>query len=76
MVYSGVLNVRKDEPEIYFDGSAEDFSAFLSKNAADRSKNYYSVKTENGKVLESRFSVSRRLLKGTECGGVYPEKNL
>lgn len=72
MVYSGVLKARKDEPNICFDGSAEDFSAFMSNIAVDRSKNYYSVKIKNGKVCECRFSVSRRLLKGAECGGLYP----
>ena len=74
IVYSGVLKAHRDEPEICFDGSAEDFSAFMSNIAADRSKNYYTVKIENGKVSESRFSVSRRLLKGAECGGVYIRK--
>lgn len=74
MKYSGVLKARRDEPEICFDGSAEDFSAFLSNIVVDKSKNYYTVKIENGKVSESRFSVSRRLLKGAECGGTYIRK--
>lgn len=74
MKYSEVLKARKDEPEICFDGSAEDFSAYLSNIAVDKSKNYYTVKIENGKVSESRFSVSRRLLKGAKCGGVYIRK--
>lgn len=74
MVYSGVLKARKDEPEICFDGSAEDFSAFMSYIAADKSKNYYKVIIENGNASESRFSVSRRLLKGESCGGAYPEQ--
>lgn len=74
MVYSGVLKARKNEPKIYFDGSAEDFSAFLSNIAADRSKNYYCVKIINGRASECRFSVSKRLLKGAECGGVYTRK--
>lgn len=74
MKYSGVLKARRDEPEICFDGSAEDFSAFLSNIAVDKSKNYYTVKIENGKVSESRFSVSRRLLKGVRCKGVYIRK--
>lgn len=68
------LKAHRDEPEICFDGSAEDFSAFLSNIAADRSKNYYIVKIENGRVSECRFSVSRRLLKGAECGGIYTRK--
>ncbi|MBQ5331679.1 MAG: hypothetical protein J6K92_00235, partial [Oscillospiraceae bacterium] len=72
--YSGVLKARREEPEIYFDGSPDDISAFMSNIAADRSKNYYSVKIENGRVSESRFSVSRRLLKGAECGGAYPDQ--
>ena len=74
MTYSGVLKARKDEPVICFDGSAEDFSAFLSNIACDRSKNYYIVKIENGKVSGSRFSVSKRLLKGADKDGCFPLK--
>ena len=74
----------KDEKLLYYkerltsaleSGSPEDISAFLSNIAADRSKNYFSIKIENGRASESRFSVSRRLLKGAECGGSYPTKN-
>ncbi len=72
-VYSGVLKARKTEPEICFDGSDEDISAFMSNIAADRSKSYYSIKIQNGIVAESRFSISRRLLKGAECGGIYAD---
>lgn len=70
-VYSGVLKACENEPEICFDGSAEDISAFMANIAADCSKNYYSIKIQNCMVTESRFSISRRLLKGAECGGIY-----
>lgn len=73
IIYSGVLKARREEPEIYFDGSPDDISAFLSNITVDKSKNYYSIKIENGRVSESCFSVSRRLLKGAECGGSYPK---
>ena len=72
-VYSGVLKACETEPEICFDGSDEDISAFMSNIAADRSKSYYSIKIQNGIVAESRFSISRRLLKGAECGGIYAD---
>lgn len=74
MIYSGVLKARRDEPEICFDGSPEDFSAFLSNIAVDKSKNYYTVKIESGKVSECRFGVSKRLLRGARCGGIYIRK--
>lgn len=55
IIYSGVLKARREEPEIYFDGSPDDISAFLSNITVDKSKNYYSIKK---KTAEFRKAVS------------------
>ncbi len=59
MIYTGILKTRKSSPEVSFDGSPEDISAFMSGIAPDRSRNFYSIRIENGSVSECRFSIKR-----------------
>ncbi|MGN0638306.1 MAG: hypothetical protein ACI4J0_08035 [Huintestinicola sp.] len=85
-VYSGSLaystweesNYRNYYEYALLDGLEEDIVKFLRclMGGTEKSGNYgyFCVIVKDGKVSESRFSVSRRLLKGTECGGIYTRK--